>query len=181
MIKLKSIIIDESMNTMTPAYVQPAGYSINIDFVNFIKNLENQTRVGYDKEKNLWFPHESSEGGKPTIAYGHKIKNDEFELFKKGITEKEATRLLVTDILEAKKMVNEYIKRKYGITIQLTQKQGEILIEFAFNLGGLDKFPKFVDAVLRNDWKTARKEYKRFGAGRELKTRNERFFDRYLK
>ena len=56
-----------------------------------------------------------------------------------------------------------------------------MLTDFAFNLGGLNKFPKFVDAVLRNKWDIVKKEYQRGSGGKLLKGRNSAFYDRFLK
>ncbi len=62
----------------------------------------------------------------------------------------------------------------------MSLKQEEMLTEFAFNLGGLSKFPKFVDSVLRNDLNTMNKEYKRYVGNKELTGRNTAFYSRYL-
>ena len=68
---------------------------------------------------------------------------------------------------------------------RLSQKQFEILVDFAFNLGTLQTFPKFVDAVCRKDWKTAVKEYKRkykrHGTWKDLTHRNEAFYNQFFK
>ena len=56
-----------------------------------------------------------------------------------------------------------------------------MLIDFQFNLGGLEKFPKFTDAVFKNDTDTMMKEYKRFfqdpesGEMKPLEGRNKDF------
>ncbi len=68
--------------------------------------------------------------------------------------------------------------------MKLNQKQEEMLTEFAFNLGGLDKFPKFVDAVLRNNWDIVKKEYKRKYTSptgiKDLHARNSPFSRRFF-
>ena len=78
-----------------------------------IKKFENSkdySRGGYDRQKKLWFPHKSLEGGSDTIAYGHKLQKGED--FSKGITDEEALRLLEKDInrkiLDAKRLIKNF-------------------------------------------------------------------------
>lgn len=130
--------------------------------------------------------------------------------FVRGLTTKEANQLLIKDLDEAKEKVFRYHerwKRKYIENLQkaamanpnspsskfamnlkptdpmfkLTQKQLEMVVEYAFNTGGLTKFPKFSDAVFRKDWATAIKEHKRTytdnnGIKHEL-SRNKYFYE----
>jgi GH24 family phage-related lysozyme (muramidase) len=144
------------------------------DFVTFVKSLENERRAFYE-------PEASVDGGAETIGYGHKIKRG--ENFGR-ITEREAARLLLQDLATARQAVDAYIKDVYGVQVQLSQKQAEMLTEFAFNLGSLNKFPKFTDAVLREDWTKAAKEYRRSyvnasGVRLPLEGRNRKFAARY--
>ena len=178
--------LSEDMDATPPAITQQAeDRSFSADFINFVKRLENAEKVGFNNGK--WYPHASPEGGRPTIAYGHKIKTDkEQQAFAQGIDERASIKLLVKDLMDAKDKVRQYIDKKYRIHLILEDKQMEMLTEFAFNLGGLDKFPNFADAVIRKDWKGAAQEYKRGftaagGERRELTRRNQLFFDRYLK
>jgi len=178
MIKLGKII-KEIMDAIPPNNVQQAQSNvISSDFVNHIKMVENGQKVGYDKIKNLWFPHKSVEGGFPTIGYGHKIQSSsELNSMNKGITDKDVENLLKSDLSIANKHVHDYIKNRYKVDILLT----EMLTDFVFNLGGLKKFPKFVDAVLRNKWDVVKHQYIRNSSGKELKGRNKAFYDRFLK
>ena len=163
----------------------PTDQSFSSDFINFMKNLENDNKTGFHKGK--WYPHKSPEGGRPTIAYGHKILTyKEEKKFASGIDDREATKLLIKDLVEAKEKVHKYIREKYKVNLILDQKQTEILVEFTFNLGGLNKFPKFTDAVLRKNWDKAEKEYKRHyrtpsGEVKELSRRNSLVYGRYFK
>ena len=43
----------------------------------FIKAVENPAQVG--KDGDVWFPHDSPEGGLPTLGYGHKLTLEENE------------------------------------------------------------------------------------------------------
>lgn len=185
MIKLRDII-KEIMATNTPpppvAHIQPASTNVfSSEFVNYMKMAENGAKKGFDTKTNMWYPHKSVEGGLPTIAYGHKIKNKhELKILKKGISDSTAQTLLHQDLEKAKKNVNSYIQRVYKVNLILTPKQEQMLIDFAFNLGGLDQFPKFTDAVLRDDVEKMKKEYKRYSDGEEL-GRNQLFFNTFLK
>lgn len=187
MLKLTTILMEIEAPNIEYHRSHQGNQAFSSDFINFIKFVENGNKSGFDKKNNLWFPHASPEGGLPTIAYGHKIKDKaELEKFKKGITDSDAGKLLEKDLVAAKQKVYDYIHRKYKVKLQLTPKQEEMLIEFTFNLGSLDKFPKFTDAVLRNQLDTVKKEYIRSfvdttGNRRELKQRNTEFYKRYLK
>ena len=48
-------------------------------FMNALKEVENSVKAGYSKVTGTWFPHESVEGGTPTIGYGYKIKPEELK------------------------------------------------------------------------------------------------------
>lgn len=69
-------------------------------FTNLLKKVENGPRIGFDKEKKLWFPHHSIEGGTDTIAYGHKLTNEDVKnaRFKHGLSDDEVNTLLVSCI-----------------------------------------------------------------------------------
>lgn len=176
MVKLKDLLKEV---VDVPA-IQNQSTRLSQDFIQFIKELENREHRG--RKNGKWYPHKSTEGGMPTIGYGHKIHTKtQLKSFLKGISDADVNRLLIDDLTKAQHKVKEYIQDVYKVNVAMTISQDEMLTEFAFNTGGLEKFPKFVDAVLRSNWDTARKEYKRYGHGNELTLRNELFFDRYLK
>ena len=135
--------------------------------------LENGNKVGYDKNKKLWFPHKSVEGGSDTIAYGHKIQSGED--FSAGITDAQAEDLFKKDIEKAKSQINKELKGT-----KLTPKQEEMFIDFVFNMGTLKKFPKFTEFALKNDLDGMKSQYKRYASGKELKGRNSEFLKRFL-
>ena len=142
-------------------------------FMDYIKKVENQGRVGYNVEKKLWFPHKSFEGGSDTIGYGHKLQKGED--FSKGITDTQAEDLLKKDLEKAKQQV---YKELGGI--KLTPQQEEMFIDFVFNMGTLNKFPKFTEFALKNDLEGMKSQYKRYAGGKELKGRNTEFLKRFL-
>lgn len=182
MIKLAKLI-KEIMDVPPTNNIQQASNAIlSNDFINYIKSVENAQKEGYDKTNHLWFPTKSVEGGFPTIGYGHKIQtNHELDAYKKGISDSAVESLLKSDLSIANKHVHEYINHRYKVDLMLNPRQNEMLTDFAFNLGSLKKFPKFVDAVLKNDKSVQQKEYKRYSGGKELKQRNVTFYNRYLK
>ncbi len=67
--------------------------------------------------------------GLPTIGYGHLIKPNEKELFKKGITKSEAEELLKADAIIAERAILRLI------TESLNDNQFDALVSFTFNLG----------------------------------------------
>ena len=155
-----------------PAITQTAQKSAG-SFIDYIKKVENQGKVGYNAEKKLWFPHKSFEGGSDTIGYGHKIQKGED--FSKGITDAQAESLLKTDLAKAKQQVYKEIGG-----IKLTPQQEEMFVDFVFNMGTLKKFPKFTEFALKNDLEGMKSQYKRYAGGKELKGRNSAFLKRFL-
>jgi len=155
-----------------PAITQTAQKSAG-SFIDYIKKVENQGKVGYNAEKKLWFPHKSFEGGSDTIGYGHKIQKGED--FSNGITDAQAESLLKTDLAKAKQQVYKEIGG-----IKLTPQQEEMFVDFVFNMGTLKKFPKFTEFALKNDLEGMKSQYKRYAGGKELKGRNSAFLKRFL-
>lgn len=154
-------------------------FKITDDFVNYLKSVENGAKKGF--WNGIWKPIPAPENPQSQdIGYGHKIKKG--ENFSKGITDSQATSLLKKDIEEAKSKVERYLKQ-HKLPTNLKQEQWEMLIDYAFNLGSLDKFPSMTKAVVYGDLDSAKKEYKRFakvdGKKREL-GRNQYFYNRYL-
>jgi GH24 family phage-related lysozyme (muramidase) len=158
----------DSKQTVTQSKVE-----LDQSFVDYIKSVENAGKTGYDKNKKLWFPHKSFEGGSDTIGYGHKIQKGED--FTKGITDSQAEALLKKDLEKAKEQVNKELGGR-----QISKKQMEMFIDFVFNMGTLKKFPKFTLAALKNDSDGMKSQYKRFASGKELKGRNTAFMKRFL-
>lgn len=170
---------------MRPAEPSVGGV-ITPEFLSYIRGVENQQKVGWDKTRKLWFPHKDPSGGF-NIGYGHHFQSDEdYQRYKvHGLSNDGVEKLLVQDILAARKVIHQYIQRRYKVNLQLTPKQEQMLIDYVFNSGGLDKFPKMVDAVLRSDNEKMHKEYKRFatigGQQRELAGRNQQFVANFMR
>jgi len=156
-------------------------YGYSDSFLEYIKGAENSVKSGY--VDGHWYPHDSVEGGSQTIAYGHKIQKEED--FSQGLTEYEATSLLIRDIQIAENRAARLIKEKHSVEWSvLSEWKREIFIDFQFN-GVLGSFPKFRRAVLCDDVAGIVREYKRYahtanGKRIELKDRNFRLQQRYL-
>ncbi len=180
MIKLGKLV-KEIMDAPPTDIVQHVSTNaFSSDFVNYIKTVENSIKKGYNKEHKMWYPYQDPAGWH--IGYGHKIKNNsELEAFKKGASDSDIQRLLSDDLKIANKLVHDYIKRRYKVDVMLTPSQSEMLTDFSFNLGGLEKFPKFVDAILHNRMDIVKQEYVRNSGGKDLSGRNKAFYDRFLK
>lgn len=189
--ELNNQSISEAVNISPPPAIQQQAmdYSFSNDFMDFVKHLESPEPIeaGYSPKKRKWMPVPSVEGGRKTIGYGHKMKTEkEEQQFNDGITDSEAVDLLKRDLMEARDKVRRYIDKTYRVHLILDKRQMEMLTELTFNVGGLEKFPKFTDAVLKRDWEKAKQHYKRSykssdGSRKNLTRRNNLFFNRYLK
>ena len=71
---------------------------------DFIKAVENPAQVG--KKGDVWFPHDSPEGGLPTLGYGHKLtleENDNQQRSEEHTSELQSPCNLVCRLLLEKK------------------------------------------------------------------------------
>jgi lysozyme len=69
-------------------------------------------------------------GGKPTIGYGHVVKDHERGLFSNGITPQGARALLIADLNDI-----YVVGLKRQVSVRLTQYQFDVLASFIYNLG----------------------------------------------
>jgi GH24 family phage-related lysozyme (muramidase) len=153
------------------------------DFIDYLKRVENREKAGF--KNGRWFPHSDPSGGY-NVGYGHHIQsNAEYnQLLKTGLSDAQVMDLLTQDILDAKEKVDEYVKKRYGVRLYLEPKQYQMLIDYIFNIGNLEGFPKMADAVVRSNLAAMKKEYKRTGIVRgkrkELTARNTEFANKFL-
>jgi GH24 family phage-related lysozyme (muramidase) len=195
MIKLKTLLLEA-----LSADVQSA-HAISSDFINYIKMAENPNKVGFKNGK--WYPIQDPSAG-IIIGYGHQLTDSELQLAKKGMDDSTILKFLHNDIKKAQdvvrsvhsKWVDSIIKQREKTSgnfklnkndplFKLDNDQLEMLTDFVYNLGSLNSFPKFTNAVFKKDWNTAKLEYKRkfkdrSGNVKELTSRNKAFFDRFL-
>lgn len=100
--------------------------------ITLLKRLEGSVKIGdkhviYDDQTGTQVDVSRYLPKGATIGYGHLIKSGED--FTKGITEKQATELLYSDIAMAESTVNK------NVIVPLTQNQYDALVIFAFNIG----------------------------------------------
>lgn len=165
--------------------VKPVAATFDSGFLDYMKRVENSIKKGFKGGK--WYPHSSVEGGKKTIAYGHKLKTGED--FSKGLTDEQAVTLLKQDLNYHKAGAKGIVDKKYGAGTfdKLDTKRQEMLIDIQFNIrNGLTKFTSFMHAVVKNDKKGMLKHYVRKYRDPKtkkwlpIKDRNNQFKKRYL-
>ena len=156
------------------------------EFIEYLKEVEGfESKVYTDAAGHL------------TIGYGHKLTSKEISnrSFMDGLTEEQASKLLVDDVFGKQKayerarqqftnMFGTYeagvdSSKDFGPWNTLTENQKMMVTDFGFNLGSIRDYPKLMFALLEQDWEVISKEYKREVGGKEL-TRNELFFDKYV-
>lgn len=175
----ESIMQCEALD-VPPAIVQSVP-SFSRQLIEFIKNVENPNKKGTKNGK--WYHY--NDGTKLTlIGYGHKVIPGQD--FRNGLTTIQVEHLLEQDLVAASIRARYYVNHEFGKSTweSLDQNRKEMLIEFTYNLGSLNSFPKFTKAVVHNDIGGMRKEYERFAViDGEKKTlaRNQLFFDTFLK
>lgn len=133
----------------------------NDKFYNLVKTLENSVKAGFDKETNTWKPHTSLEGGRPTIAYGHKLTPEEAKgnyvmvgdtkvSLDKGLTNEQADMLFKQDMDIAKTEAKKFIGEGFD---KLSNKQQLIATELFYNLGAnkAKQYKNFKEKLLAGD------------------------------
>lgn len=135
-----------------------------------LKVQENNESTGL--KKNKWYPYPSSEKGSDTIAYGHKLLPGEQKYYE-GITTQQAEALAKKDVLEKQTSAKGRVDAKYGKGTfdKLPQDAQMLLVDYQYNVG-LQKFPKFVEAIVKGDKPTMLKEYERTSDIGKLTKRN---------
>lgn len=187
-----ALLLDEATHYVDQArpavhQTQPASVPeiLTPKFLDYIKQVENETQVGWNKAKKRWYPFKDPSGGFD-IGYGHKLNSpaEHSRYAKTGMSSAEVDKQLVQDLLAAREKVYAYIRKTYGVNLLLTPKQEQMLIDYAYNFGNLGRVPRMVDAILRNDQSRIKKEYRRFanigGKTRELTSRNNAFASTFL-
>jgi lysozyme len=113
--------------------------------------------------------------GFPTIGYGHRLLNS--ESFPVGISDAQATEILISDVCDAEQAVARLVK------VPLTQGQFDALVDFCFNLGAWRLASSTLLKILnRGRYQDAAEQLLRWdiaggGENAGLKTRREAEFD----
>ena len=122
--------------------------------MDILKELENSIEKGLKDGK--WYPHESVEGGNKTVAYGHKITDEEAEAgtYDDGLTEEEAIELLKKDIDDANRKVRGNIEDFDSFPFYLKME----LVNSSYR-GLINKSPNTLELINKGDFAGAAKEF----------------------
>lgn len=150
-------------------------------YVNALAQQENGPLTMLSPDQ-LIMPNKAPEdGGGMDIGFGHKLTGSEKKSgevygidITKGITKNQAYMILNEDTKVHQAQAAAYVgPEKFDALPPIAQ---DILTDFSFT-GTIDKFPKFVEAVLNGDFATMRDEYERYfkqqGSSVPLRNRNE--------
>jgi GH24 family phage-related lysozyme (muramidase) len=135
------------------------------NYMDQLKDQENSSLVGYNKEDGKFYPIPASEGdGSMEIGYGFKLPADEMErLSKEGMTMKEAEAYMRQDLQKRMSSVKDYFDKNHpGTWDSLPDKVKIVAADYEYNLrGGIGSYPKFAKALAENDYDGAESEYVR--------------------
>lgn len=148
-----------------PAEINTEGKDVEIDnndkFYSLVKTLENSVKAGFDKETNTWKPHKSLEGGRATVAWGHKLTPEEAKgnyvmvgdtkvSLDTGLTNEQADTLFKQDMDIAKTEAKKFIGEGFD---GLSNKQQLLATELFYNLGAnkARQYKNFKEKLLAGD------------------------------
>lgn len=111
---------------------EASNMKISDNGINMLKRFEGSVKIGarhviYDDKTGRPVNSDKELPAGATIGYGHLIKSDED--FKHGVTERQATEILRSDISTAERAIKD------NITIPLSQNQYDALVSLAYNIG----------------------------------------------
>lgn len=111
---------------------EASNMKISDNGINMLKRFEGSVKIGarhviYDDKTGRSVNSDKELPAGATIGYGHLIKSDED--FKHGVTERQATEILRSDISTAERAIKD------NITIPLSQNQYDALVSLAYNIG----------------------------------------------
>lgn len=106
-----------------------------------LKKFENEALVGF--ENGQWFAHESLEGGRPTIGWGHKVNKNEDRTgkikignqlveFKNGLTPQQVNQLYKQDTANARAVARKSLEKGKG---SYTDNELQALTSLIYNVG----------------------------------------------
>ena len=131
--------------------------------------------------------------GIPTIGYGHTNKDTINKLqfsgeSLHGISEKEADRLLRVDLSKNFDTLRQRMANlgRLDDFDTLDPNAKYMMLDYEFNLGDINKYPKMRDAILDRDWDSALYQFERYytdnktGDSKVLEYRNQGTYDHFL-
>ena len=157
-------------------------------FLNYIKKVENAPlKLGLTND----VVHKSAEGGNDTVAFGHKLTDEEkksntiYGYNIKNLTKENYNDILIKDL----KFAHERLIEVYGDDyLKLDNRNKQMLIDFQFNMGsgGVKKFKNFRDGLFNNNEEKIKKEYERGYTNKnkefiKLDKRNKDFYNFFFK
>lgn len=89
------------------------------------------------------------------------------------ITPEQQEKLFTISMSEAFKRADNDLRSMGYDPANVSEDKKELLADYAYNIGGLLNFPKFTNALVNNDFDTAKKESKRFSGKQPLTRRNK--------
>jgi GH24 family phage-related lysozyme (muramidase) len=106
-----------------------------------LKKFENEALVGF--KNGQWFAHESLEGGRPTIGWGHKVNKNEDRTgkikignqlveFKNGLTPQQVNQLYKQDTANARAVARKSLEKGKG---SYTDNELQALTSLIYNIG----------------------------------------------
>lgn len=146
--------------------------------MDILKELENSIGSGKNEEDGKWYPHKSVEGGNPTVAYGHKITDEELEAgtYDDGLTEEEAIELLKVDIDDANRKVRDKIEDFDSFPFYLKME----LVNSAYR-GLIQGSPDTLDFINEGNFEAAADEFTNnvpaYNESKGIKKRMDRVVD----
>jgi len=137
-------------------------------FIEALKEVENAGKTGYDTHTKTWMPHQSPEGGLPTLGYGHKLKQrdiDNGDLVITGarypiwgLPDDIVTTLLIEDVKKSyATAMGEWNVLSVSPSTLLDLKYRSVLAAIVFNAGTLRNskgtlgWPKLFEAIKKQD------------------------------
>lgn len=160
-------------------------------FRAWIPDVENAAKVGYDAERDRWYPYASVEGGPQTIQYGLKLEmaNPALDALLKTQLDEEGKGYITSE--QANGFLDEDIERRYndakriydkergiGAWNRLSPYSQSLLIDYQYN-PGLSQFHKMMQGYDTGNKARIQAEIGRtykdsLGVRRPLKDRNAR-------
>jgi hypothetical protein len=89
------------------------------------------------------------------------------------ITPDQQEKLFTISMSDAFKRADNDLQSMGYDPANVSEDKKELLADYAYNIGGLLNFPKFTNALVNNDFDTAKKESQRFSGKQPLTRRNE--------
>lgn len=134
------------------------------------ENSKNNPYGGWNNEENLWFSHDSAEGGDKTISYGIKLSVGYLQsLYLKsisltdlqngivGITDKQAIDEIITQADNAYNDIRKYVNAIYGKDVfdSINNRYKYAMVDIYLNHGSgnfkKDRWKPFIYAATKND------------------------------